>query len=59
MINREYDVATSLDVMHDLLVYEARMVERLERAQATVDAIRAIIQRAKERRLEIEFQSTH
>jgi len=59
MINREYDVATSADVMHDLLVYEARMVERLERAQATVNAIRAIIQRAKERRLEIEFQSTH
>jgi len=56
-VNHDYDVHESLDVMRELLIYEARMTERLERAQATVDAIRAIIQRAKEKRLDIEIQS--
>ena len=59
MIKYEYEVAKSNDVRRELLMYEARMTKRLEQAQATVDAIRAIIQRAKERRLDLEIQSTH
>ena len=59
MTKHEYDVPKASDVMRELLMYEARMTKRLEQAQATVDAIRAIIQRAKERRLDLEIQSTH
>ena len=59
MVKYEYDVPKSTDVMRELLIYEARMTERLERAQANVNAIRAIIQRAKERRLDIEIQSSN
>ena len=57
MINYEYDVGKTTDVCHELLAYESAMLDRLQKAQATVDAIQAIIQRAKERRLQLEIQS--
>lgn len=57
MINYEYDVGKTTDVCHELLAYESAMVERLQKAQARVDAIQTIIQRAKERRLELESQA--
>ena len=57
MINYEYDVGKTTDVCHELLAYESAMVQRLQRAQATVDAIQTLINRAKERRLELEIQS--
>lgn len=57
MIQREYDVSTTQRVAHEVLAYERRMQERLVAAQATVDAIKNILERAKERRLQLEVQA--
>ena len=57
VINYEYDVGKTTDVRHELLAYECAMQERLRKAQATVDAIQTLIQRAKERRIDLEIQS--
>lgn len=57
MIKYEYEVAKSNDVRRELLMYENSLQKKLESAQARVTAIAMMIQRAKERRLELEIQS--
>lgn len=57
MIKYEYEVAKSNDVRRELLIYENSLQKKLESAQARVTAIAMMIQRAKERRLELEIQS--
>ena len=57
MIKYEYEVDKSNDVRRELLMYENSLQKKLESAQERVTAIAMMIQRAKERRLELEIQS--
>lgn len=57
MIQREYDVDKARDVSHEILAYETSLLLALENAQYRVEAIKTLLQRAKERRLDLEVQS--
>lgn len=57
MIQREYTLDAVADVSRETLAYERMMQVQLEKAQARVEAIKAILQRAKEQRLDLEMQS--
>lgn len=57
MINYDYDVRKTVDVSHELLAYEGSLTLALEKAVARVEAIQSLLERSKERRLELEIQS--
>jgi hypothetical protein len=57
MIQREYSIEVVHDVSRETLAYERYLQARLEAAQSTVDAIKRLLERAKEQRLDLEIQS--
>jgi predicted ATPase len=57
MIKREYEIERVHDVSRETLLYERSLQLRLQKAQATVEAIQGMIERAKELRLDLEIQS--
>lgn len=57
MIKHEYDIDVARDVSHEMLRYERSMMQRLQKAQDRVDAIKRLIERCKEKRLDLEVQS--
>lgn len=57
MIQHDYEIERVHDVSHETLAYERSLQAKLDKAIHTVDAITRLLERAKERRLELEIQS--
>ena len=57
MIKHEYEIDVARDVSHETLLYERSMMQQLQKAQDRVDAIKRLLERCKEKRLDLEVQS--